>query len=200
MASKKKRDPDYSLNIFHHYDERTKRNVVVFLIQTTKIFISFRYEILLEDEIIGHDINLKITGLHVPELLMPQTGPAQGRRDYTNLDGTYNLIVTKQDKTMNEFAVHISPTIIDIKQKQKTPFILVSNDPVIFHKSFCFFSLISFLTDYFYLTFLLFYIYTFTFNLSLYVPSTFPNWSFHRLWLWLDACPGIHCRQLSAYQ
>jgi hypothetical protein len=130
MASKKKRDPDYTLNIFHHYDEKTKRNVVVFLIQTTRIFVSFRYEILLEDEIIGKEIHLRITGLHVPELLMPQTGPAQGRRDYTHLEGTYHLIVTKQDKNVNEFSLNISPKFIDIKEKPKKPFILVSNDPL----------------------------------------------------------------------
>jgi hypothetical protein len=130
MASKKKRDPDYTLNIFHHYDEKTKRNVVVFLVQTTKIFVSFRYEILLEDEIVGKEIHLRVKGLHVPELLMPQTGPAQGRRDYTQLEGTYHLVVTKQDKTVNEFSVHITPKSIDIKEKPKMPFILVSNDPL----------------------------------------------------------------------
>ncbi len=130
MASKKKRDPDYTLNIFHYYDEKTKRNVVVFLIQTTRIFTNFRYEILLEDELNENDINLKITGLHVPELLMPQVGPAQGRRDYINLKGTYRVIITKQDKTVNEFSVDISPDKIDIKHKPQKPFILISNESV----------------------------------------------------------------------
>jgi hypothetical protein len=130
MANKKKRDPDYTLNIFHHYDEKTKRNVIVFLVQTTKIFVSFRYEILLEDERISNEIHLRITGLHIPELLMPQTGPAQGRCDYTNLEGLFKLKVTKQDKTVNEFSVQISRTTIDIIHKPKSPFILVSSDPV----------------------------------------------------------------------
>ena len=130
MASKKKRNPDYTLNIFHHYDEKTKRNVVVFLVQTTKIFVSFRYEILLEDEIVDNEIHLRVKGLHVPELLMPQSGPAQGRRDYTQLEGTYHLVVTKQDKTVNEFSLHITQESVDIKQKPKTSFIIISNDPV----------------------------------------------------------------------
>jgi hypothetical protein len=130
MHGKKKRDPDYILNIFHHYDEKTKRNVVIFLVQTTKIFISFRYEILLEVKIVDKDIQLLIKGLHVPELLMPQTGPARGQLNYTQLEGTYRLIVTKQDKTVNEFSVQITPESIYIIQKPKTPFILISNDPV----------------------------------------------------------------------
>lgn len=130
MARKKKRDPDYTLNIFHHFDEKTKREVIVFLVQTTKIFVSFRYEILLENSLEGNVINIKIVGLHVPELLMPQTGPARGRRDYENLDGSYTLHVTKQDKTVNTFHVDITPSSVEIGHKQRDPFILVSNDPV----------------------------------------------------------------------
>lgn len=130
MTIKKKRDPDYTLNIFHHYDEKTKRNVVVFLVQTTKIFVSFRYEILLEDEIIDNEIRIRIIGLHVPELLMPQTGPAQGRRDYAHLKGIYRLIVTKQDKTSDEFVVQVNPEKVEIQQKPKKPFIIISNDSV----------------------------------------------------------------------
>ena len=130
MANKRKRDPEYTLNIFHHYNEKTKQNVVVFLVQTTKIFVSFQYQILLEEELAGDKINVRITGLHIPELLLPHTGPAQGRFDYTHLDGVYKLIVTKQDKTINEFSVKISPAQVDIIHKPRTPFILVSGDPV----------------------------------------------------------------------
>jgi hypothetical protein len=130
MANKKKRDPDYTLNVFHHYNEKTKQDVVVFLLQTTKIFVSFRYEILLDNELVDHKINLRITGLYIPELLMPQIGPAQGRFDYTNLDGLYKLTVTKQDKKINEFLVQISGETIEIRQKPRAPFIIVSSDPI----------------------------------------------------------------------
>jgi hypothetical protein len=130
MATKKKRDPDYTLNIFHHYDEKTKQDVVVFLVQTTKIFVNFQYEILLEEELVDNEISIRITGLHVPELLLPHTGPAQGRFDYTRLQGTYKLLVTKQDKTVNEFAVTIGPYQVDLLQKPKSPFIIVSGEHV----------------------------------------------------------------------
>jgi hypothetical protein len=130
MAHKKKQDPDYTLNIFPLYDQKAKRDVIVFLVQTTKIFVSFRYEILLESEIYDHTIKLNITGLHVPELLMPQTGPAQGRRDFIELNGIFRVIVVKQDRTENEFMIQISQELIDIKKKPKNPFILISNDPI----------------------------------------------------------------------
>ncbi|MBN1397665.1 MAG: hypothetical protein JXA06_06515 [Bacteroidetes bacterium] len=130
MASKKKSDPIYSLNIFHVYDEKTKRNITIFLVQTIRIFVSFRYEILLENEIIENEIRLHIKGLHVPDLLMPQTGPAQGRCNYEKLEGLYNLVVIKQDKTVNEFSIRISSTSVEILKKPKVPFIGVSNEPV----------------------------------------------------------------------
>ena len=130
MATIKKRDPDYTLNIFHHYNEKTKQDVVVFLVQTTKIFVNFQYEILLEEELVGNKISIRITGLHVPELLLPHTGPAQGRFDHTNLEGQYKLVVTKQDKTVNEFSVAIASHQVDLLHKPKSPFIIVSGEPV----------------------------------------------------------------------
>jgi hypothetical protein len=68
--------------------------------------------------------------LHVPELLMPQTGPALGRRDYQNLNGQYTLHVTKQDRTLDIFQIEISSSSVEIKQKPRNPFILVSSDPI----------------------------------------------------------------------
>jgi hypothetical protein len=130
MAKKKGRDPDYSLNIFHQYDEKTRRNVVVFLVQTIRMFVSFRYELLLEDAVRDGVIDLKINGLHVPELLMPATGPAAGRCDFPGLQGTYTLNVTKQDKTLNSFQIEILPDRIEIKHKPKESFLLVSTEPV----------------------------------------------------------------------
>jgi hypothetical protein len=130
MAKKKGREPEYSLNIFHHYDEKIKRNVIVFLVQTIRIFVSFRYEILLEETVHGSVIDLKIVGLHVPELLMPQTGPAAGQRDFQELQGSYTLNVSKQDKTLNIFQIEILPDTVEIKQKPNNTFLIVSNEPV----------------------------------------------------------------------
>ena len=130
MAKKKGREPEYSLNIFHHYDEKIKRNVIVFLVQTIRIFVSFRYEILLEEAVQGSVIDLKIVGLHVPELLMPQTGPAAGRRDFKELQGSYTLNISKQDKTLNIFQIEILPDSVEIRQKPGNAFLIVSNEPV----------------------------------------------------------------------
>ncbi len=130
MVKSTKKEPEYTLNVFPLYDEQTKREVIVFLVQTTKIFVSFRYEILLEESVEDRVITLRILGLHVPEILMPQTGPARGRRDLTNIAGVHTVRVIKQDKSVNDFEFDFSPQEIALRHKPKDVFILASTDPV----------------------------------------------------------------------
>lgn len=126
----KRKDPEYTLNVFHRTDESTGNRFVVFLVQTTKVFVSFRYEILLEEEFKGKTLHLRIVGLHAPSLLMPSSGPARGSREFDSLSGDYTVIVTKQDRTTNQCSVHITDSTITCSTKEVSPFILISNDPV----------------------------------------------------------------------
>lgn len=130
MAKKKKHEPQYLLNIFPHFDEKTRRDVIVFLVQTARIFVNFRYEILLDNSITENNITLKILGLHVPSVLLPQSGPAIGIRQYDTLYGTYNLSIIKQDGTINEFKAEFLPREVKVTAFSKDPFILVSTTPV----------------------------------------------------------------------
>ncbi len=126
----KKHEPEYTLNVFHRFDERSKRTSVVFLVQTAKIFVNFQYEILLEDDVRDRQIQLHIAGLHAPTILMPNAGPAQGVREYSQLHGEYLLTVTKQDKSVNEFRLSITPNQITFLRQPSNPFILASTDAV----------------------------------------------------------------------
>jgi hypothetical protein len=129
MTAKQRRDPDYQLNVFSHYDEESKKEVIVFLVQTTKIFTSFQYDILLEHSLDERVVTIAILGLYVPEILLPHTGPARGRRDLSGLAGSYTIRVVKQDKSVNEFLVDINAQGIVLKTKPADAFILVSTDP-----------------------------------------------------------------------
>jgi hypothetical protein len=66
----------------------------------------------------------------VPEILMPQTGPARGRRDFPGLKGAYTLHVIKQDGSVNDFQVEIHDAGVTVKKKPTDAFIIVSGDPV----------------------------------------------------------------------
>ena len=124
------KDPDYTLNIFHDVDEESKARGVVFVVQTTKVFVSFRYDILLEPSEEGRTIRLRIKGLHAPELLMPGGGPAIGRCHFTNLFGHYHLIVVKQDKTHNSFDIDVGKKEVTLLRSPQQSFIQVTTDPL----------------------------------------------------------------------
>ena len=127
---KKHRDPEYSLHIFHYYDDRTRRALQIFLVQTIKEFTSFGYEILLDAVLREKLIQLKILGLRTTPLIMPGVGPGKGHREFTNLRGTYDLSVIKLDGETNDFQVTIASDQITIKGTPAHPFIFVSNAPV----------------------------------------------------------------------
>ncbi len=85
---KKRREPEYSLHVFHYHDDRTRRDLQIFLVQTIKEFTSFNYEILLDAVMRERLIQLKILGLRTTPLIMPGVGPAKGHREFTNLRGS----------------------------------------------------------------------------------------------------------------
>lgn len=127
---RKHREPEYSLHVFHYFDERVRKILQVFLVQTFKEFTSFNYEILLDVAIQDRTIRMKILGLRTTPLIMPGVGPARGRRDFTELRGLYQLHVIKLDGETNEFQVDLTPSDISITGTPATPFITVSNKPV----------------------------------------------------------------------
>jgi hypothetical protein len=129
---KKQRLPEYSLHIFHHFDDRVRKVLQVFLVQTVKEFTSFNYEILLDVALHDRTIQLKILGLRTTALTMPGAGPAQGRKDFTDLDGIYQLNVVKLDGETNEFQINLSSSRIVISGSPETPFITVSDKPMVF--------------------------------------------------------------------
>src|SRR3989338_3579710 len=109
MAKKKRPELEYRLNVFYHHDEQTKQRKLVFIVRTIQEFVSFNYEILLEDKVEDRTIQIKIAGLNTPSSLMPGTGPALGKKEYTLLEGVYALVVKKLDGTTNEFCLEITP-------------------------------------------------------------------------------------------
>src|SRR3990172_657820 len=126
MPKRKQTDPEYTLNVFPRFEERTQTTSTVFVVQTVKEFISFRYEILIESDVEGNTIRLKIRGLRTTPLTMPNVGPARGVREYLNLKGICRLHVTKLDDDFNEFTLNISEQGITIDGMNGTSFIRVS--------------------------------------------------------------------------
>jgi len=124
------RQPEYTLNVYRRIDEASQEETVVFLVQTTRVFVSFRYEILLASEVEPGAVRIDILGLHAPSILMPESGPARGFREFAGLNGMYLVSVRKQDKSVNEFEIKIAKKGIEVVKTPSNPFIGISTEAV----------------------------------------------------------------------
>jgi len=122
--------PDYTLNVFHDIDPETNDPCISFVVQTTKVFVSFRYDILLEVSVEKRAITVAIKGLHAPELLMPGSGPAYGLARMKGASGHYELNVIKQDKTVHTFDIDIGEKDVTILRNLPASFVVLSTDAV----------------------------------------------------------------------
>lgn len=132
MNDKKKREPEYTLHVFHATAPETSEAVVAFVVRTVREFVSFMYEIPLMSEITGSFIDLRIHGLRVPENLVSGKGQARGVVLHRNLKGEYDLVVTNVDGVVNKFSVKVTPQDVVVKKLSKTPFITYSTGPIHF--------------------------------------------------------------------
>jgi hypothetical protein len=130
MAKKKRKEPEYALNIFHSFNEQTGKPHVVFFVRTVKEFVSFSYEIILESSIQSREIILKILGLRTTPLIMPGIGPAHGIHTFEHLRGMYLLSVVKLDGEENKFQLEITSNKIAVGDSNQHPFIRVSTERV----------------------------------------------------------------------
>ncbi len=125
-----KKGPDYTLNVFPSVHPDTKKEGVSFVVQTTKVFVSFQYDVPLEHDLKGRTIRLKIKGLHAPELLMPGGGPAIGSVHIPGLTGHYQLVVVKQDRTESSFDIEVARERVTVLRSPEQSFLLISTEKV----------------------------------------------------------------------
>jgi hypothetical protein len=135
MARKRHHDPEYILRVFHHQDERTQQKNIAFVLETTKEFTNFNYQILLDATTFSNTIVLRILGLQTTALTMPGVGAARGRAEFANLHGFYVLNIVKLDGEANQFRLHFTPAKISVVEAPPQPFVVLSPEPVHFQAS-----------------------------------------------------------------
>ena len=101
-------EAEYRLQISPHVNERTLRPSTLLVLRTTKSFASFRYELAVEERREGKTIHLKILGLKAPQLDLPAAGPAEFRREYEALKGTYHVVVEGLDGSSTPVAIRVT--------------------------------------------------------------------------------------------
>lgn len=114
---------EYVLLMTPRYNEQQKRTVTYVALRTTKEFSNFRYEIVVESRLERRTLRFDIRGLRAPELTLPGFGPAIFEAEYTDLSGSYEVIVTKLRKDVNVFQVHVSPNKIVVERSPESKFV-----------------------------------------------------------------------------
>jgi hypothetical protein len=96
-AIKRTRAIEYRLLIEHVYDDTVKKEGVHFLLETTKQFTNFSYQIDVEQSLFGSELNWRLHGLRAPSMNMPESGNAQFSVVYFDLPKTIKFTLMKKD-------------------------------------------------------------------------------------------------------
>jgi hypothetical protein len=119
---------EYRMLITPEFNEREQRYTTLVLLETTRLFASFRYELSVRESLRGKTIHYRILGLEAPRLSLPASGHARFVREYDDLRGTYEITVEGPDGNVNSFEVRISPKKVILTKTPDTQFIDVVVD------------------------------------------------------------------------
>jgi hypothetical protein len=97
-------------------------------LRTVTEFSNFRYEIVVQESVTDNTMRLNISGLRAPQISLPNTGPAMFEKEYTNLKGIHNVIITKLEREENKFVIDISAKGVIVKQSPKEKFVEIVTD------------------------------------------------------------------------
>ncbi len=115
MRTKKVKPPpkahEYRLKISKEYDEIHKKDFISFKFQTTKEFLTFRYVLKIETEIIEKKIVFRILGFSAPVGELSVSGVAVFEyRMYDFAYGLYNVCIERKDSSETKFKLELKKT------------------------------------------------------------------------------------------
>jgi hypothetical protein len=119
------REPDYRLLVSRHLAERTQKQLMQIVLETTKVFATFQYELSVDERLEGKTLHLIIRGFLTPHLNLPSAGPARFVREYEDWKGTYQIVIQGIDGRTNEFTIRASPKKIEVVKAPRQAFVQV---------------------------------------------------------------------------
>jgi len=126
--AKKAPELEYRILITPQFNELRQIHTTLFLIETTKYFASFRYELSVSEQRTGKNLRYKVLGLKAPQLSLPAAGHAQFRREYEDLQGTYQVTIEGLDKRECTFTVSINSDRVRVTKVPTGEFVEVFDD------------------------------------------------------------------------
>ncbi len=121
--------PEYRLLVVPVVNERTQRPMIRVVLETTRIFASFRYDLTVREERAGRSLTYTVQGISAPRLDLPSAGPARFVRDYEDLSGTWTFTVNGLDGSTGKCTLRISPKQVKMPKDGAQGSIEVITDP-----------------------------------------------------------------------
>jgi hypothetical protein len=127
---------EYSLYVYQRAEERDGAAYIVFDVQTTKEFTSFRYELHVDESFDkeAKEFVFTIGGMRTPSSLLPGIGTAQRKYEHTDLkSGTYKIKIVNPTGETNLFTLHLSKSELSTTRRasKDKPFIEIHTaDPL----------------------------------------------------------------------
>jgi hypothetical protein len=124
MRTKKIKPPpknfEYKLIISKEYDLRLKKDYILFRIQTTKVFLSFQYNLKVETLIKDNKINFSIIGFNAPVSGLASSGNAGFEFPFFDYNiGLYQISIERNDSEK----IQIN---LKIQKSKKNPLLLLN--------------------------------------------------------------------------
>ncbi|MBS4029398.1 MAG: hypothetical protein KGZ58_12280 [Ignavibacteriales bacterium] len=115
--------PEYRFLVSKFIDERTQKEKILFTLETTRVFRSFRYNILVKEKSAPAAFVFVIDGLTMSSLSIPETGPAFFLKEVFMLKGEYDFTVINLNKDKAHFKLKFTPKNIKIVKAPENSFI-----------------------------------------------------------------------------
>lgn len=125
MRTKKIKPPpknfEYKIIVSKEYDSHLKKDFILFKIQTTKVFLSFQYNLKVETLISDNKIKFSIIGFKAPVGGLASSGIAGFEFPFFDFNiGLYQISVVRNDNEKIQFN-------LKIQKSKKNPLILLNS-------------------------------------------------------------------------
>ncbi len=121
--------PEYRLLVAPVVNERTQKPMIRVVLETTRIFASFRYDLTVREERSGRSISYTVQGISAPRLNLPASGPARFVREYEDLSGSWKLTVKGLDGSSGTCTLKIGPKQVKLVNQDAERSLEVITDP-----------------------------------------------------------------------
>ena len=127
-STKSRTEPEYRLLVVPHISERTQRPTTLVVLETTKAFATFRYELSVKADANPGTLHLTVLGFRTPRLTLPSAGPARFEKEYNELKGPLEITIQGIDGRTTTFALRVAPGKVELLKKPRASFATVTTD------------------------------------------------------------------------